>query len=73
MVEKTSAWALGLEQRGMDERKEKAWVKKKRPYLFIEAIKTLRLPTCLMEHARSPLAAIGGTVGLPAPVLMKVP
>ena len=28
----------------MDEWKEKAWVKRKRPYLFIEAIKTFAPP-----------------------------
>ena len=73
LVEKTSPWVLGLERKGMDERKERAWVKRKRPYLFIEAIKTFAPPTCLIELARSPLATIGGTVGMPAPVLMKVP
>ena len=34
---------------------------------------TLCLPACLMEPARSPLTAIGGTVGLPTPVLKRTP
>ena len=33
----------------------------------------LRLPTCLVEPARSPLATIDGAVGLPIPVLMRIP
>ena len=44
--ERMNAWALGLEQRGMVKRKEKAWVKKGSPYLLIKAAGILRLPTC---------------------------
>ena len=34
---------------------------------------TLRLPACLVKPARSPLTEIGGAVGLPTPVLMRIP
>ena len=45
LVGKMNAWALGLERKGMDEQKEKkAWVKRKRPFLFIEAIKLCASP-----------------------------
>ena len=44
-MEKKSARALGLEQEGMDEQKEKkAWVERKRPFLFIEAMKLYTSP-----------------------------
>ena len=33
----------------------------------------LRLPACLVEPARPPLAAISGEVGLSIPVLMRIP
>jgi len=46
-AEKVKAWALELEREGMDEqRKNKAWVKKGNPYLFIKAVETMCLPTC---------------------------
>ena len=72
--ERTNAWALGLERRGMDKQKEEARVKRKGPDLFIRDGKSfLRLPTCLVEPAHLPLATISGTVGLPIPVFMRIP
>ena len=45
-TEKVRAWALELEQEGMDEQREKkAWVKKGNPYLFIKVVEIVRLPT----------------------------
>ncbi len=55
------------------QRKEKAWVKKGNPYLFRKAVKTMRLPTCLVKLAYPPTAVIDGAVGLPTPVLMRIP
>ena len=73
-MEKTNAWALELERKGMDKQREmKAWVKKRSPYLFIEAVETVHLPTFLVKLACSPSAIIDGTVGLPVPVLMRIP
>ena len=44
LVEKMNARALGLKRKRMDERMEKAWVKRKRPFLFIEAMKLCASP-----------------------------
>ena len=72
-MEKANAWALELERTRMDEqRKKKAWVKKGNPYPFIKAVKVMCLPThlkiCLLPKHRA-----GYTVGLPIPVLMRIP
>ena len=72
-MEKTNAWALELERKGKDEQREKkAWVKEKSSYLFIEAVETVCLPTCLGKLACSPSATIGCAVRLPVPVLMRI-
>ena len=42
-------------------------------YLYRGSKKLLRLPTVLVEPACSPLAAIDGAVGLPIPILMRIP
>ena len=63
-MEKEKAWVLELERARMDEqRKKKAWVKKGNPYLFIKAVETMRLPK----------RRVDGAVGLPTPVLMRIP
>ena len=54
-------------------RRKKAWVKKVNPCPFIRAEETMRLPTCLVNLAYSPSAVIDGAVGLPTPVLMRIP
>ena len=59
-------WALELEN-GWAER-EKAWVKGVNPYPFIKAVNIKRLPTRLFPKGRT-----NGTVGLPTPVLMRIP
>ena len=41
--------------------------------LYRDGKSFLRLPTCLVEPAHLPLAAISGAVGLPIPVLMRIP
>ena len=64
-AERANALALELERERMDEqRNKKAWVKKGNHYLFIKAVETVRLPTCVV---------IDGAVGLPIPVLMRIP
>ena len=60
------AWALELEN-GWAERR-KAWVKEVNPYAFIKAVNIKRLPTRLFPKGR-----IDSTVGLPTPVLMRIP
>ena len=52
--------------------REKAWVKKVNPYLFIEAMNIKRLPTSL-KTCLFPKGRANGTVGLPMPVLMRIP
>ena len=42
-------------------------------YPFIEATKAVRLPTWLLRIAYFPSATIDGAVGLPIPVLMRIP
>ena len=42
-------------------------------YPFIEATKVVRLPTSPLRIAYFPSATIDGTVGLPIPVLMRIP
>ena len=67
-------WALELECARMDEQgKKNAWVKKRNPYLFIKAVETVHLPTCLVKLAYLPSATINGAVGLPTSVLMGIP
>ena len=73
-TEKVRTWALELESVGIDkQRRKKAWVKMGHPYPFIEAEKTVRLPTFPLRIAYSPSATIDGTVGLHMLVLMRIP
>ena len=47
-AEKMRTWALELECAGADEqRRKKAWVKERNPYLLIKAVNIKRLPTRL--------------------------
>ena len=75
-AEKTWAWALELEWARVGKSgqgRKKAWVKMRKSYPFIEATKLVRLPTCLLGIACFPSATIDGMVGLPIPVLMRIP
>ena len=66
-------WALELECAKTDEqRRKKAWMKKVNPYPFIWADETI-VPTSLVKLAYPPSAVINSTVGLPTPVLMRIP
>ena len=57
----------------MDEqRKEKAWVKEGNPYPLIKAVKVMRLPARLKIRL-FPKRHADGTVGLPMPILMRIP
>ena len=69
-AEKMRTWALELENGGAE--KEKAWVKKGNPYLLIKVVNIKRLPT---RHKTRlfPKGRVGGTVGLPIPILMIIP
>ena len=53
--------------------KKKAWVKRRSPCPFIRAEETVRLLTCLVNLLVPPGAVIDGAVGLPMPVLMRIP
>ena len=55
------------------QRRKKAWVKMGNPYPFIEATRTVLLPTFLLKIAYFPSATIYCAVGLPIPVLMEIP
>ena len=71
-AEKRSAWALGLEWKG-NGRVEKGVGEREGSYPLIKAAKVLRLPTCPLKTLIRPSATIDGTVGLPTPVLMRIP
>ena len=67
-------WALELECVKMDKlRRKKAWVRKVDPYPLIYGRTKLCVPTGLIKLAFLPRAAINGAVGLPTPVLMRIP
>ena len=73
-AEKAWTRALELEEARMDkQRRKKAWVEMRNPYPFIEATKEVRLPTCPLRIAYFPSATIDGAVGLPIPVLLRIP
>ena len=55
------------------QRRKKAWVKMGNSYPFIEATKAVRLHICPLGIAYFPSATIDGVVGLPIPVLMRIP
>ena len=71
-AEKTWTRALELEGVRVCEGRNKAWVKMRNSYPFIEATKVVRLPTNLLRIAYFPSATIDGTGGLPIPVLMRI-
>src|SRR3954469_18875548 len=66
-------WALELECAKMDEqRRKKAWMKR---WILIPLYGRTKLcvPTSLVKLAYLPSAVINGAVGLPTPVLMRIP
>ena len=67
------SWVLGRCSSRMDEqRKKRAWVKEGNPYPFIKAVKIVRLP--VRPKTRSfPKRRVNSAVGLPMPVLMRIP
>ena len=69
-AEKMGAWALELESVWAERRE--ARVKEVNPYLFIKAVNIKRLPTRLKTRL-FPKARADGAVGLPTPVLMRIP
>ena len=70
-MEKKNAWAL-TEGDGLAEG-EGVGKEEETLSLYRDGKSFLCLPTCLVEPARSPLAVISGAVGLPIPVLMRIP
>ena len=64
------AWAMELEN-GWAERR-KARVKEVNPYPFIKAVNIKCLPTRLKTRL-FPKGRADGAVGLPTPVLMRIP
>ena len=66
-------WALELECARMDrQRRKKAWVKR---WILIPLYgwTQLHVPTSLVKLAYLPSAVINSAVGLPTPVLMRIP
>ena len=73
-TKKVRTWALGLESVRTDEqRRKKAWVKMGNPYPFIKMVKKCAPPHLPVKITHFPSATIDGTVGLPIPVLMRIP
>ena len=66
-------WVLELECAKMDERRrKKAWMER-RILIPLYGRTKLRVPTSLVKLAYLPSDAINGAVGLPTPVLMRIP
>ena len=63
--------SLGARAREWGSR-EKAWVKELDPYLFIKAVNIKRLPTC-PKNSLIPEGHANSAMGLPIPVLMRIP
>ena len=73
-TKKVRTWALGLESARTDEqRRKKAWVKTGDPYPFIKTVKKCAPPHFPIKITHFPSATTDGTVGLPIPVLMRIP
>ena len=73
-AEKVRTRALELERARMDERRRKeAWEKEENPYLFIKGGRNCVPPHLPFKIAYFPSATIDGAVGLPIPVLMRIP
>ena len=70
-AERMRTWALELENGGGRER-EKAWVKGVNLYPFIKVVNIKRLPT-RPKNSPIPKSRADDTVGLPMPVLMRIP
>ena len=72
-TEKVRTGAPELKCAIMDEqRRKEALVKEENPYLFIKAVETMP-PHLPIKIAYFPSATIDGAVGLPIPVLMRIP
>ena len=66
-------WALELECAKMDEqRRKKAWMER-RILIPLYGRTKLCVPTSLVKLAYPPSTVIDGAVGLPTPVLMRIP
>ena len=73
MRREVRTWALELEYAEMDKRRrKKAQMKKVDPYPLIWADETIS-PHQPNKLAYLPSAAVNGAVGLPTPVLMRIP
>ena len=53
-------------------RRKKAWGKKTDPYLLIEAL-DVKHPLTSLKSRLFPRGRVNGTVGLPKPLLMRIP
>ena len=60
-----SSWADGL-------RRKRAWGKKMDPYLLIKAM-DIKRPLINLKSRLFPRGRVNGTVGLPKPVLIRIP
>ena len=66
-------WELGSWSSRMNEqRKKRVWVKEGNPYPFIKAVKIVRLPV-RPKTRLFPKRRADGMVGLPMPVLIRIP
>ena len=66
-------WVLELECAGAyEQRRKKAWIERGILIPLYGQTK-LSVPTCLVKQAYPPSTAIDGAVGLPTPVLMRIP
>ena len=66
-------WELGCWSSRMNEqRKKRVWLKEGNPYPFIKAVKIMHLLVRPKTHL-FPKRHADGTVGLPMPVLMRIP
>ena len=70
--EKTNAWALELERRGMD-REEGGVGEKEESLSLYKGGRNGAPPHLPGKLAYSPSAVIDGAVGLPTPVLIRIP
>ena len=73
-MQKVRTWVLELKGVRTDEqRRKKVWVKTRDPYPFIKTVKKCAPPHLPVKITHFSSATIDGTVGLPIPVLMRIP
>ena len=66
-------WDLGAGARMADGlRRKKAWGKKTDPYLLIKAV-DIKRPLISLKSRLYPMGRVNGMVGLPKPLLMRIP